>query len=153
MKTRTKYFGEIEYTEDMLLTFEQGLYAFEDEHSFLLLPFEGDGSLLCLQSLKTPELGFVVMDPFALDGSYAPVLQPEELEALQADTSEDLLYYTLCAVKTPVSRSTVNMRCPVAINPDRQLAMQVILEDNSYEMRKPLSDFEKKPKEEGEPSC
>lgn len=141
MKTETKYFGQVEYERDDLLTFPRGLFGFEDEQSFLLLPFEGDGTLLCLQSVATPQLAFILLDPFALDGGYAPALQPEELRELEAEKSEDLYYYTMCAVKSPVADSTVNLKCPVAVNGDTRKAAQVILEDNTYHMRHRLSEF------------
>ena len=144
MKAETKYFGRIDYEPEEALSFPKGLFGFEDERSFLLLPFEGNGTLFCLQSLTTPRLAFVAMDPFTLDGGYAPVLQPEELEALKADKSEELYYYTLCAVKDPVADSTVNLRCPIVINEDTRQAMQVILEQGEYHMRHRLADFEQK---------
>lgn len=149
MKTETKYFGQIDYKPEETLSFPKGLFGFEDEKSFLLLPFSGNGTLFSLQSLKTPQLAFVAMDPFSLDGSYAPVLQPEELEALKADRSEELFYYTLCAVKDPVADSTVNLRCPIVINEDTREAMQIILEQGAYHMRHRLADFEHK----GESPC
>ncbi len=91
MKTETKYFGEIEYEATDVLNFGRGIFAFEDEHEFLLLPFaDSDGSLLCLQSLATPSLAFVLMNPFALDAAYAPVLQPEELKTLGVKDSREL---------------------------------------------------------------
>ncbi|MBQ9493768.1 MAG: flagellar assembly protein FliW [Oscillibacter sp.] len=140
MKINTKYFGEIAYEQDELLTFPKGLYGFEDEQSFLLLPFAENGTLFSLQSVKTPQLSFILMDPFSLDGSYAPVLQPEELQFLNVERSEDLFYYVMCVVKEPVAESTVNMRCPVAIN-DNGKALQVILENTSWHMRHQLSEF------------
>ena len=73
-------------------------------------------------------LAFILMDPFSLDGSYAPVLQADELQFLGVGRSEDLFYYVMCVVKEPVSTSTVNMRCPVAIN-DSGIGIQVILEN------------------------
>ena len=155
MKTDTKYFGEISYEQDELLTFPKGLYGFEDEHSFLLLPFAENGTLFSLQSVKTPQLAFVLMDPFSLDGAYAPVLQEEELRFLKAERSEDLFYYVMCVVKDPVPLSTVNMRCPVVIN-DSGTAIQVILENTSWHMRHPLSEFHRKEDENGQeeaPSC
>lgn len=148
MKTDTRYFGEIEYDPEQILTFPRGLYGFDEEHSFLLLPFAGNGTLFSLQSLTTPQLAFVMMDPFSLDGNYAPVLQKEELKQLGVERSEDLYYYVMCVVKTPVGDSTVNLRCPVAINDDG-VAMQVILEDTLYHMRHRLSEFS----EEGAEPC
>lgn len=153
MKTDTKYFGEISYEPDELLTFPKGLYGFEDEHSFLLLPFAENGTLFSLQSVKTPQLSFILMDPFSLDGSYAPILQEDELRFLNAERSEDLFYYVMCVVKDPVPTSTVNMRCPVAVN-DGGTAMQVILENASWHMRHQLSEFRREVAQQEEaPSC
>ena len=158
MKTDTKYFGEITYEQDELLTFPKGLYGFEDEQSFLLLPFAENGTLFSLQSVKTPQLSFILMDPFSLDGSYAPVLQADELQFLGAERSEDLFYYVMCVVKDPVPESTVNMRCPIAINDDGK-AMQVILENTAWHMRHQLGEFRREEdadelqRREEAPSC
>ena len=142
MKLQSKYFGEIEYLDEDVLSFPAGLFGFEEERRFLLLPFEGSaGTLLCFQSIQTPALAFVAMDPFALMPEYAPVLQPHELENLGASDSQELGYYVLCVVKNPVSDSTVNLKCPVAIHPDTRVARQVILETDAYEMRHPLNQF------------
>ena len=150
MKLQTKYFGEIDYQEEEVLTFPSGLFGFEEEHRFLLLPFEGSaGTMLCLQSAATPALAFVMMDPFALQPGYAPVLQPQELADLGVKESQELGYFVLCVVKKPVSDSTVNLKCPVAINPDTRTARQVILETDVYEMRHSLAEFSRKE----EPSC
>lgn len=149
MKLHTKYFGEIEYLEEDLLHFTAGPFGFEEEREFLLLPFEGSaGTLLCFQSTRTPALAFVAMDPFALLPEYAPVLQPQELEELGVSDNQELGFYVLCVVKKPVSDSTVNLKCPVAINPDTRAARQVILESDVYEMRHSLAQFST---EEGAP--
>ena len=142
MKTQTKYFGEIEFSREDVVTFPAGLYGFEEETEFLLMPFEGSSLLYSLQSVKTPMLSFILVHPFSLDAAYAPVLQPEELKTLKAEKSEELCYYVLCALKKPSSESTVNMRCPVAVNPDLKTAMQVVLEDDRWQMRQRLAEFE-----------
>ena len=149
MLFQTKYFGEIDCGEEERLSFPDGLFGFEDEKEFLLLPFEGSGgTLLCFQSTRTPALAFVAMDPFALRPDYAPSLQPQELKALGVKESQELGFYVLCVVKKPVSDSTVNLKCPVAINPDTRAARQVILESDVYEMRHSLAQFST---EEGAP--
>lgn len=144
MKLSTKYFGEIDCEERDIISFPKGLFAFEDENRYLLLPFAGSGgSLLCLQSAKTQGLAFIVMNPFALSGEYEPVIQPEEIELLGGSDSKDFSYYVLCVVKDPVSESTVNMKCPVVINEDTNTAIQVILDGGVYHMRHLLSEFDK----------
>ena len=142
MKLLTKYFGEIDCPEEEVLRFPEGLFGFEEEKAFYLLPFEGGGgSLLCFQSAATPALAFVAMNPFSLKPDYAPVLTGEELRELDVERSEDLCFYTLCVVRNPVGDSTVNLRCPVAINDQTRRAMQVILETDAYQMHHPLAEF------------
>ena len=150
MRLKTKYFGEIDCHEEEKLHFPDGLFGFEEEKDFFLLPFEGsDGSLLCFQSAVTPGLAFVAMHPFSLKPDYAPVLTPGELKAMGVERSEDLCFYVLCVVRHPVGDSTVNLRCPVAVNDQTRRAMQVILEDGGYHMRHLLSELEQT--EEGAP--
>ena len=141
MITETKYFGEIEYDEDELILFPRGLYGFDEETRFLLLPFSEAGGLFSLQSAATPQLAFVVMNPFALDPDYAPVLLPEELKELEAERSEELFYYAMCVVREPVGESTLNLKCPLAINGETRKGMQVILEGDLYRMRHRLDSF------------
>ncbi len=143
MKTETKYFGEIEYDEEDVIRFPRGLFGFEDERRFLLLPFAGDGTLYCFQSVDTAGLAFVAMDPFTLDLSYEADIPDRELAPIQVEDGEPLHIYTLCGVRDPVSESTVNLRCPVLVNGEKRLAVQVILEESAYSMRHKLAEFGK----------
>ena len=97
---QSKYFGNVEYEEKDVIRFPAGLFGFDEEHAFLLLPFEGGGgSMLCLQSVATPALAFVVLDPFSLKPDYAPecalrreepgICQYGELEMPSGDPSGD----------------------------------------------------------------
>ena len=144
MKTATKYFGEIEYEESELLTFRNGLFGFEDEKAFLLLPFSSEGTMFSLQSVKTPKLAFTLMHPFSLAPDYAPVLSADDLKALDAEKSEDLYYYVLCTVREPVGESTINMKCPLAINPDTRCGVQAILDTDAWDLRHKLTELEER---------
>lgn len=142
MKLKTKYFGEIECEQEDFVNFPVGLFGFDEEHQFVIMPFErSGGTLLCLQSTATPTLAFVVMDPFALKPDYEPRLQPGELKELGVEKEEELCFYVLCVVKHPVGDSTVNLKCPVAINVNTAIARQVILETDEYDMRHLLSEL------------
>ena len=142
MLLQTKYFGEIDCPEEHVLHFTGGLFGFENEKRFALLPFEGSGgSLLCFQSTATPQLAFVAVNPFSLKPDYAPVLAAPELAALGVERSEELCFYALCVVRNPVGESTVNLRCPVAVNDRTREAVQVILDGDAYHMRHSLAEL------------
>ena len=129
LKLQSKYFGEIEYEAKDVIRFPAGIIGFEEEQAFLLLPFEGSGGgMLCLQSVATPALAFVVLDPFTLLPDYAPELEPADLRQFGVAEAGDLGFYVLCAVKNPVSASTVNLKCPLVIHPETREARQVIME-------------------------
>ena len=152
MLLQTKYFGQLDCPEEQMLHFPKGLFGFETEKQFLLLPFQGGGgSLLCFQSADTPALAFTAMNPFFLKPDYAPVLSGEELTELEVECSEELCFYVLCVARNPAAESTVNLRCPVAINDRTRQAMQVILDTQDYHMHHLLSEFSKK--KEGEAPC
>ena len=140
IKLQTKYFGEIEYADKDVVRFPDGLFGFEEERGFLLLPFDGSGGgMLCLQSVQTPALAFVVLDPFTLKPDYAPELERGELKAFGVKEAGELGFYVLCAVKNPVSESTVNLKCPLVVHPETREARQIIME--RYEMRHPHVGF------------
>lgn len=140
MELETKYFGAVRADEASVLYFPEGIFAFEEEKRFLLIPFdENDDSMLCLQSVTTPQLAFVAMNPFSIWQEYAPILNDKELKAFDVARSEDLCYYVFCVVKDPIADSTVNLRCPIVINDRNREARQVILDQ--YEMRHLLSEL------------
>lgn len=151
MQLKTKYFGSIDCSPEDFLHFPNGLFGFEEEKQFILLPFaDSGGNLLCLQSTATPSLAFVAMNPFSLKPDYTPVLSQEELQLMGVTRSEDLCYYVLCAVREPVSESTVNLKCPVVLHDDTRVAAQVILETGGYGMRHRLAEFSR---QEGAKPC
>ena len=142
MQLDTKYFGRIDYAEEDVLEFPNGLFGFEDQKKFLLLPFSGsNGNMLCLQSVAGPSPAFILMNPFSLKPDYAPVLSDEELKLMGVSTSHELCYYVMCVAREPVGESTVNLRCPVVVNPDLHRAVQVILDTGLYHMRHRLDEF------------
>ena len=47
-------------------------------------------------------------------------------------------------VKNPVANSTVNLRCPIALNDESRQAIQVILDTDRYHMRHLLAEFGRK---------
>ncbi|MGO5022929.1 flagellar assembly protein FliW [Lawsonibacter sp. LCP25S3_G6] len=142
MQLDTKYFGRITYDPQDVLEFPNGLFGFEGEKRFLLLPFSGShGNMLCLQSVASPSPAFILMNPFSLKPDYAPELSPEELKLMGVSSSCELCYYVMCVAREPVGESTVNLRCPVVVNPDLHRACQVILDTQDYHMRHRLDEF------------
>ena len=151
MKIETKYCGEMTYTTDELIRFPDGLFGFEGVHDFLLIQLEDDAaSPYCLQSTEDADLAFIVLDPFQLVPDYAPDLSGEDRARLGDPTGEQIALYAICVLREPMTESTVNLRCPIAINMQTHTAFQVMLQgDSGYTFRHKLSDLVNK----GDTSC
>lgn len=139
MRVNTRYFGEINYEAGDILGIPEGLFGFEDEKEYLLIHFTEDSStLLCLQSLQVEELAFVLMSPFGIMPDYDPVLTKEDIAALGLSEDSEITFYSICVIHDKLEDSTINLRCPIAINPHTRHARQIILDDTSYPFKYPF---------------
>lgn len=141
MKADTMYFGILEFSEKELIRFEEGLFGFENRKDFLPVAFEEEDTILCLQSIEDRDLSFILMNPFRLLPDYNPVLQPGDYEKLGTDKEELISFYVISVIRSTPEESTVNLKCPVAVNSETRKAVQVILESKEYGFRHSLSEF------------
>lgn len=142
MTIQTDYYGEVEYSESDLLYFPDGFFGFPDLKNYLpLLLNEEDDSMLLMQSTERSEVAFVVINPFVLCADYSPSLTPEELSCLKASDIWELSYFVICVIRDNYLENTVNLKCPIVINPQTRTGMQVILENSPYGHRHKLSSF------------
>lgn len=143
MELQTKDYGSIEYEEEDLFFFPDGLFGFPEIKHFLPLCLneQEDSTMLLLHGVENPSIAFVVLDPFSIEPNYAPRLMPEELGYLGAGSEAELSYYVTCALKNDYLDNTVNLKCPLVMNPANRRCMQVIMEDSPYDYRKSLREF------------
>lgn len=142
MKIQTDYYGEVEYEQNDLLTIPGGFWGFTELKYYLPVCIsEDDGSVLLLQSTEQPEIAFVVINPAFLCEDYSPILPEEELSCLGVTDEGELSYYALCVIRDNYLENTVNMKCPLAINPLTREGKQVILENPDFGYRHKISSF------------
>ena len=142
MKTQTGYYGETEYNPSDLVVVAEGFFGFPELKQFLPLRLDEDNdSLLLMQSVENSQVAFVVIAPTTLCPDYSPELEAEDLASLEAESSNELSYYAVCVIKNNYLEDTVNLKCPLAINPKTKAARQVILENTNYGYRHKLSTF------------
>ena len=142
MTIQTDY-GAVEYSPEDLITFSDGIFGFPKLTDYLLLRMgEGDDdSILLMLSVEDPNVVFVLINPVFLCPDYSPSLAPQELDCLDVKDSGDLSYYVICVVRDEYLENTVNLKCPLAINPQTRCGIQLILENGSYEYCHRLGDF------------
>lgn len=140
MELATKYFSAIAYEEDEVITFEAGIFGFEDYRRFVLIRFDNaSGSVICLQSVEEANVAFVMINPHSFLPDYEFTLSDEDIRALKVENAEDVMIYNICVLQDNLRDSTANLKCPIVVNVKNRLARQIILEDGEYPFKYPFS--------------
>ena len=139
LRVRTRRFGEIEVNPERVITMTSPILGFPESRRYILRPHGADSPFLWLQSLDNPDLAFVVVQSALIDVAYAPrlaELDREELALASGQDAELLIILTLLPNAHPPM--TANLLGPVALNPERRLAKQLLLDPAVYDIALPL---------------
>ncbi len=123
-------FGEIELTQEKVITLASGLMGFPEEKSFVLLEPRTAQGVAWLQSLSTPALAFPVIDSASI------VPSPEyDVGAIakQADLRDGNLSLFVVVVPSP-NEPTLrgNLLAPIAVDATTGKGAQVMLDVHTY---------------------
>ena len=138
MKVDTRYFGEVEIAEEKIIHFEQGIPGFEDYKDYTILydiEEEGEAFFSWLQCTTEKGLAFPIVNPFKVKEDYDPVVEDALLEEIGECTAEELAIFLMATVPGDPKLATVNMKAPLLINTVNRRGMQIIVENEDYEIR------------------
>ena len=133
LKVYTSRFGEIEVDEKKVVHFENGIPAFEQEHEFVILPYDDESPYYFMQSIKTPDLAFLLTIPFIFFNDYTFEIDDATVKELGIKNHESVFYYTMVTIPNGSIRyMTANLLAPIVLNSETMKAKQVVLEKSNY---------------------
>ncbi len=136
MIIETSRFGQVEVDEDRLITFEEGILGFPNEHDYALIQ-TGEGSgFYWLQSADNKELAFVVCDPRLFVADYQVPVKLEELQKVGIVEPSSAQVFII--VNKVDNLLTGNLQGPLVVNVQNRRARQLVLSDKRYSTRHPL---------------
>ncbi|HOT44446.1 MAG TPA: flagellar assembly protein FliW [Spirochaetota bacterium] len=145
IKIKTRPFGEIEVTEQQIIDFPDGILGFDDVRKFVLLDAHDENSpLKWLQAYDEPELAFVIIRPVDFMREYELVVSMNDIEAVGADTAENLVVFAIVTIPTNPSDMTANLQGPIIVNPEKRLGRQAISLSDRYSVRHKILEEMKK---------
>lgn len=124
--------GELEVGEEEVYHFSKGLPGFDEENQFVLIPWE-DTPFIYLQSIKEPDLSFLLVSPFIFAPDYS--FELPEADRAELGISEEVSVFSIVTIQSEVSKSTMNLLAPVVLNPSKRTGKQVVLHQSSYGTR------------------
>ena len=139
----TRYLGEIEYTDDVLIRFADGLPGYEEETAFLPIEIPSARPIVFLQSIANPDLCFVTLPVLVVDPGYVLRLRPDDLAAvgLAPGCRPELGVNVLCLAIVTIQEhgpTTANLMAPVVMNLRTRQAVQAICAQAGYSHQHPF---------------
>ncbi|WP_308546350.1 flagellar assembly protein FliW [uncultured Selenomonas sp.] len=135
-KVQTVRFGDLDVDEKSIVHFAQGIPAFEEEHDFILIPYDEESPYLFLQSCKTPDLAFLMTSPYLFFKDYEFEIDDATEKKLGLEKPEDVAVYVLLTIPGgSIKDMTANLMAPVIINQNTLDAVQLVLEKSPYQTK------------------
>ena len=150
MFIKTRIFGDVEISDDKIITFDDGIIGFPELKHFAIMHDEEKGSdagIKYFQSVEEPGFAMPVMDPLMVCENYNPQVNDELLAPLGELKDDNIIVLVTVTVPTDLTKMTVNLQGPIIINADDKKGAQIIVEGNDYPVRFPIYDILKSRKE------
>ncbi|MEE9429533.1 MAG: flagellar assembly protein FliW [Melioribacteraceae bacterium] len=123
MKIKNEQFGEIDFEENSIIKFEEGLLGFEELKEFLLIS-EDEGLFLWLTSVSEPEIVF-------------PLFSINHLQE-KFDTVEEFEPFGIVKLDKDPSKVTINLKAPVYVNQNEKSGFQKLIDNEANIVDYPL---------------
>ena len=119
MIIESQNFGTIEYDDDSIISFDDGLIGFPLFTKFVifLLDLGDNDCIYALQSVEEPLFGFVIMNVSPVLRDYAPSFD-EPIGLCDV--------YNIATVGDSLEETTVNLKAPILINMEQKSGRQLI---------------------------
>lgn len=144
MRINTRLFGEIEVSEEKIITFPGGIIGFPDMQKFTLIYDEEKGTstgIRWMQSLDEPTFALPVMDPLVVKEDYNPEVDDEILSNIGKIGPDNLLVLVTVTVPSDLTKMSVNLQGPIIINVEELKACQVIVDGDEYPIKYYIYDI------------
>ena len=132
-KVNTDRFGEIEVDENRIIHFKNGIPAFEEEHEFIILPYDEESPYYFMQSLNKSSLAFLLTIPEIFFPDYSAEIDDDTVAELEIKNIEKILVYAMITIPNgSVRYMTANLLAPLVINIENMQAKQIVMEKSNY---------------------
>ncbi len=130
----TSRFGEIQVSNDKVITMASPFLGFPESKHFVLRPHSEDSPFMWLQSLDDPNLAFVVIQAALLVPQYTPSIPNATRQELADEGASELDTLLLLTIpRDNPQKMTANLLGPLFVNPAKRIAKQVLLDPTVYD--------------------
>ncbi len=143
MNIETRLFGEISVGDDKVVYFENGIIGFPDFKKFAVVhdAENPNAVIMWLQSLDEGQFAMPVLAPNSIIPDYAPTVGDNVLDVLGEFGEGDLMLLVTITVPEDIEKMTINQKAPIVINNTNRYAVQIVADNEEYQVRYPIYDL------------
>jgi len=148
----TRHFGSVDIDENKIVEFREGIFGFDELKKFIVLydGAEEGNPFAWLQALEDKDVCLPMVNPMAWYPSYAPDVDDDKIASIGELDQDVLDVYTIVVIPDEIKDMTTNLRAPILINKTTKKGVQVIVNDDEYDIKHNLYDQLEKLKKAGE---
>jgi flagellar assembly factor FliW len=120
------------------VTLKEGLLGIPEWRNFVLHVVDELMPVMLLVSQDEARVSFPVIDPWFINPDYAPLLSEDDKMFLGSNNEKDLAWFAILSVQTDPLKITANLMSPIVLNPQLNIARQVLLSGSSYPTAQPI---------------
>ncbi len=131
MKISTSRFGELEISEDAIITFPAGLVGLPRHTRYVVFDVEQNSGYQWLQSLDEASLAVIIVRADFIESDFHAQLTEENVKDLSILPDDQV--EIVVTVSIPANRpdqATANLRAPIVVNLRTRVAKQIILHES-----------------------
>lgn len=136
MTINTRRFGQVEVSEEDVVTFPEGLVGLSRFKRFVMLRDPESANLVWLQSADKEDFALATLHSTSLGTEYKVEVTADEVESIRLDKPDDAEVFVV--INRVEGTYYANLRGPLIINAERMLGKQVVLRNPAYGVRHPL---------------
>ena len=135
---QTSRFGQVQFQEEDVLSFPEGILGFNELKRFILVDDPTDEIFAWLQACDESAIAFPVLEPELFTESYKVTLSRTDMESLKIQNGAKYRLFSIVTIPDDPTKMTANLKAPVVVNVEARMARQCVLQDNNLAIREPI---------------
>jgi flagellar assembly factor FliW len=135
LKFDTKHFGVLEIPKGNIITFNYGLFGFENLRTFFFLENRDNENFKWLQSGDNKDVCFLIVNPVTFMFDYTLEINDDVVDELKIKEPEDVIIYSLVVVPKDSSKISANLCGPIVVKVNTMLGKQVVSINSKHKVK------------------
>ncbi len=137
MKIKSRSFGELEFKEESIVNFPEGIIGFENLKKWILIENQSMEPFKWIQSIEDGNIALMVIDPHLIRSNYKmaiPSIEHQKIGLENLEKRDDWISFCVVVPKEDIKNSIVNLKAPILINLKEKTGKQIILLNDDYDV-------------------